>query len=44
VVTDVLGFRVYPPGSTASMAIPHVARTCANPDDVTLGVDAVQAP
>jgi hypothetical protein len=44
VVTNVLGFRVYPPGSTASLAIPHVARTCANPAYVTLEVGAVHAP
>lgn len=37
-ITTVAGLRVYPPGQTAALYIPHPDRACANPTDVTLHV------
>ena len=42
-VTDVLGLRVYPPGQTAALFVPHTDQACANVHDQTLRIEALQS-
>lgn len=37
-ITPVAGLRVYPPGQTAALFVPHVASACTNTNDVVLHV------
>ena len=42
-ITPVTGLRVYPPGQTAALFIPHSGSGCANSADVLLHIGAVVA-
>jgi hypothetical protein len=40
-LTSVRGLRVYPPGQTAALFVPHTDQGCANPADKTLTIRPV---
>jgi hypothetical protein len=41
-LTAVRGFRVYPPGQTAALYLPHVDQACANTAITTLRIGPLQ--
>jgi hypothetical protein len=42
-IAAVQGLRVYPPGDTAPLFVPHTDEGCANPSDATLTIRPVAA-